>query len=639
MNKFQLSIRNKILLVIVFSVLVSSIILASLTLNKFRSVIDSSENNELNSLYNILVAKIETKSNLAQGLATVVANTPAVQLAFYNQDRPALINQTEPLYDRTKTLFATKQFQFHVPPATSFLRVHSVKKFGDDLSKIRQTVIDTNKTQQAMMGLETGVFGLGIRGIVPVSYQEQHIGSVEFGMSFGQEFFDEFKQNYQVDSVFFLNQQGNAKLYANTMTQDLTFTSTQFSSLINQNQKQITQRFTQNNTPYVALFRAINDYSDRPIGVVAIVMDETEIQSQTRSIMLQLGVVLVAILLVATIFALLIGRSITEPIRTAADAMKQIAEGDGDLTQRLDDSKHNEVGALAHAFNLFAAKVQNTVKMAQSLSGDVENASHSLEQLTLNVKNNVKIQFEQSEQVATAAQQMSATIHEVAENAENTASATNNAAHATEEGRIEVLNVAQQINTVAADIANTEEIIASLAGKANNIDNVLLVIQQIAEQTNLLALNAAIEAARAGEQGRGFAVVADEVRNLATRTHTSTLEISQIIEALKTESDNAVQAMQGSINTTQAAVAVANQASQALDAIAQAVQVIDDMNAQIAAASTQQAQTSEDISTNIQKINEGLNHSNQNVEQISQASIELTGQSDRLKQIMAHFKA
>jgi len=166
---------------------------------KTTDVVYEAEQRSLEDLYQSAIAEIESEGRLAQAMSFIIASSPEVQAAFAEDRRDDLAARVVPLFAELKKRYSARQFQFHKAPAISYLRAHKPKKFGDDLSSFRKTILATNKDLKPVQGLEKGVAGLGIRGLVPIFYQGKHVGSVEFGMSFGQSFFDSFKEKYSVD--------------------------------------------------------------------------------------------------------------------------------------------------------------------------------------------------------------------------------------------------------------------------------------------------------------------------------------------------------------------------------------------------------------------------------------------------------
>lgn len=336
--------------------------------------------------------------------------------------------------------------------------------------------------------------------------------------------------------------------------------------------------------------------------------------------------------------AILISLVVVTPIKQAVAAMRDIAEGEGDLTQRLKVQGRDEIAQLASAFNDFAAKIHTVVSKVISSTTSLSGAASELSAITAQSSEGVSRQQMETEQVATAMNEMASTVQEVANHAEQAAKAANDANDQSLHGNAVVQDSVIAIGTLADEITNASTVIGQLEKDSQDIGSVLDVIRGIAEQTNLLALNAAIEAARAGEQGRGFAVVADEVRTLASRTQESTQEIQHMIEKLQVGAHNAVDAMQSSQNRATETVDHSNKAGEALGSITQSVDSITSMNLQIASAAEEQSQVAEEINQNIVRITDIAQETSGSMQQIAASSDELAELSINLDKLMGNFK-
>ncbi|WP_456114991.1 methyl-accepting chemotaxis protein [Shewanella yunxiaonensis] len=632
----KLKVGTRIILGVCVMLVVVMTFIMPMVLSQFTAQVAQSEQRELQKLYQTAVAEIQGAGKLAEALATVVAHTPEMQAEFAAGQRQQLNERSQLIFKPLKQNFAVQQFQFHTPPAISFLRVHKPEKFGDDLSSFRETVVQTNNTQQPLMGLEKGVAGLGIRGLAPVSYQGKHIGSVEFGMSFGQPFFEEFKQNYQAEVALLIPTDQGFKRFGGT------FELPQFqnSALLTRVMQGQAQNFKEasNGISHAIYLHQIQDFSGKAIGVLAIGMDRSDTEQALWNINLKLAGIGLLALLIGTLIAVLIARSITGPIGEATRAMNNIAEGEGDLTQRIKVHSKDEIAELAQAFNRFASKIHGTMQSVAQVTESLATSAEEMSGITGNSRRSADQQQRETEQVATAMNEMAATVQEVAHNATDAATAAEQADSASDAGKQVVQQVVQQIDGLAKEINNAVDTIDKLAQNSQAIDTVLEVIRNIAEQTNLLALNAAIEAARAGEQGRGFAVVADEVRSLASRTQASTAEIQHIIEQLQQGARSAVSVMEKSNQTTAHCVQEANNAGKALEQIRSAVSTITQMNIQIASAANQQVAVSAEINRNVSNINDAVAHNSDSSAQIAEASGELATLSGRLQQLLGQFR-
>lgn len=335
----------------------------------------------------------------------------------------------------------------------------------------------------------------------------------------------------------------------------------------------------------------------------------------------------------------LIARSIVRPLQDAVQAMANIASGESDLTRSLDTHGRDEVTQLAQHFNAFVAKLRKVVNHLQSTASALEQSSTELGTDATQAQQRSQQQALQMDQVATAINEVTYAVQDVARNAEHAASEMRGAQVQAEQGQQNIDSSLSQIGELSVTINQAVEVIRTLATQSSEIGSVLEVIRSIAEQTNLLALNAAIEAARAGEQGRGFAVVADEVRLLAQRTQQSTAEIQSMIEGLQKHSEAAVNVIGNSSRASQLTIEQATQAGQTLNSIALALSNLNGLNASIASATSQQAHAIEDINHNVTQA-AGLSQSTaQAAEQSSSASVHLKELSVQLNGLMHQFKA
>ncbi len=611
-------------------------VIVPVMLGKFSAMAGDAEHRELNNLYQSIQADIAAEGKASEMVATVLANVPDLQKAMADGDRARIGEMLIPVFKALKQSYGAKQMQYHTPPATSFFRVHDPAKSGDDLSSFRHTVVQVNADKKPVRGLEKGRAGIGIRGVVPVFYDGRHIGSAELGMSFGPPFFEQFKRRHDVDVGLWLPTDNGFEAYASTFGDKSQFTPEELARAL-QGQA-VVRESERDGRPEAIYANVIRDFSGKPLGVVEIAMDRSHyagIIASTRNTVL--GIAL-AVLLLGIAVAALVSRGITRPLKTTVSALRGIAKGEGDLTHRLKVEGRDEVAELSLAFNEFASKIQELVREIWELGKRLHDSGDRMKEITAETDQGVARQASETDQVATAINEMAATVQEVARNAAGAAEAAANADREAQSGHGEVNRTIGVIDALASEVRNAAEAMRTLEADSKNIGAVLDVIRGIAEQTNLLALNAAIEAARAGEQGRGFAVVADEVRSLASRTQDSTQQIKEMIERLQSGANNAVKVMDSGRTRAQNNVQQATQAEESLEIITKAVGTINDMNMQIASAAEEQSSVSEEINRNIHNISQVTDETSKGVQQSTELCGEVMEESKQLQILMGKFQ-
>ncbi|MGF6703537.1 methyl-accepting chemotaxis protein [Pseudomonas frederiksbergensis] len=346
-------------------------------------------------------------------------------------------------------------------------------------------------------------------------------------------------------------------------------------------------------------------------------------------------------LLIASIGLLviwLVGHGIARPLKQMVAMLDDIAQGEGDLTRRLTSDRADELGSIAKGFNTFLAKLQAMITQVVTSVQSVSDSSEHTADIAIRTNIGVHKQMAEIDQVATAVHEMTATAQDVARNATQAAQAASHADQAAAQGMQIVRDTSNSIGVLAVEIGKAVGVVQTLAKDSENINAILTAIRGIAEQTNLLALNAAIEAARAGEQGRGFAVVADEVRNLAQKTQKATEEIQTMIQHLQQGTRDVVRVMEDSQNRTDESVQHAVKAAEALETITQAVSVINDMNTQIASAAEEQSAVADDINRNVINIGQVANEVAGGADESSAASADLTKLAEQQRRLINQFK-
>lgn len=350
---------------------------------------------------------------------------------------------------------------------------------------------------------------------------------------------------------------------------------------------------------------------------------------------LMISVVLVVLFGIAGV---IIANRIVTPINLVKEGLRTIAQGEGDLTSRLSLSSKDETGELANWFNQFIESTQAMIKVIKDNAISMHGVSNDTSARTTAMSATLQRQLSSVEQIVTAVTEMSAAANEVAKTCVQTAGVSEQGLEATRNGKEVITRSASGVNKLGASIQASSKVIEELERETVNINNILSTIQQIAEQTNLLALNAAIEAARAGEQGRGFAVVADEVRHLAKRTQDSTEQINNILNLLVSRIKEVTTTMDHSLVESTKAISLSEEVMGAFESIESSVQLIRDMTMQIAAATEEQHLVTEDINQNIVAINDAVHQVSAQATEVEQYSREQSDLSSALKQLVGRFR-
>ncbi len=616
-------------------ILVIAVILP-VVLGNIGKISEDAQLMQLKQMHSALQQTVTTESHMAEALALQVASLDEISAKFAARDRQGVLDAMLPSFKILKERYGVKQFQFHTPNGHSFLRIHKPKKFGDDLSGFRKTVVQANATKKPIRGLEKGVAGIGIRGVVPVSHNGEHQGSVEFGLALGNKFLERFKNEFKADVVMYIRDGAGFKSVASTLASPLEVETSTLESVMNG--ESVIRESVIGDTPVAIYTESVKDFSGNPTAILELIMDRSSyVQAHTdaRNVTVIIGVVAIVVGLLVAWF---IGRGISGRIKKTVLALNNIAEGEGDLTQRLEETSNDELGELSKSFNQFVERVHEMVKHISSSTGQLGAAAEEMSAITESTNMGIQRQRSETEQVATAMNEMTSTVQEVARHASEAASSAHNADEETRHGHEVVQATVDAINALAGEINEASDVIQRLEEDSQSIGTVLDVIRGIAEQTNLLALNAAIEAARAGEQGRGFAVVADEVRTLASRTQQSTEEINDMIGRLQADAHEAVKAIEDSKKQAEVGVTSAQTAGSSLDTITSSITNINDMNMQIASAADEQSSVAEEINKNIISINDVAEESADAASQTSNASQEMAGLASDLQLLVSRFK-
>ncbi|BBF91477.1 methyl-accepting chemotaxis protein [Blastochloris tepida] len=585
-------------------------------------------------------SEVASQAMRALSLSRLVASLPEVKRAFAAGERDALHTMLAPAFAALRA-DGIEQFQFHTPPATSFLRLHKPERFGDDLSGFRPTVVEANARKSEVHGLENGVAGASVRGVVPVQDGDAHIGSVEFGIAFGEDLAMQFTQRTATWVALFVDGKTGLTQVASTFPNGFAPTPEQLSAA--RNDAVLDDHAILDGSSLAIKYAPLNDLEGRTVGVVALGIDRTDLDAMQWQSTMVFGAVSLAALLLGFGIAFRLNGVIAKPLNSLGSCMKELAGG-STATAIPPKTQIDEINQMTETVAVFrdtaiererlAAETARAQAERDRANQRMEAAIESFRTSVAGVLDAVDANTERLRGTAHALGDLAGNASREAGSAavasEETTSSVQAVASAAEELSSSIQEIARQVATASGVItqagttteASAREIEA-LAAAGAKIGAVVDLIQAIAAQTNLLALNATIEAARAGDAGRGFAVVASEVKSLAAQTASATEEIASQIATIQASTKTAV----GAIREVSHAM---SDIQGVTGSIASAVEQQSAATNEIAASIQRAADVTTSLAANVSGVTVAINETGTSATEVQSASDDLARQSERL---------
>ena len=614
----NISISQKIHIPLIISLMFGLLIISLISWTNIKDIEKEVYINQYNEVDSYIIDIIDDKRQIALTNALSLSFDDVFIKALRDNRREDALSHGKKIMNNfaSSTKFKNVKIHLHTRDVKSFLRVWKPNKFGDDLSSFRHTINDISTNKRPLAAIEVGKVGLSMRGLAPIFNKFNYIGSIELIQGF-DSLINDTKKELDSEVIFLLDDKFSkiAKFLDKTkkienyiVAQKSKFVNESFYEELKSTSLSF-ENFTKSENYFITK-TLLYDFKKNPIGMAVTgrpikIVDAIINQSVSASItqivsMFFIDVVILLLLMI------IISKSIGKPLKTLIELLKELSSTDGDLTKRINLFSKDELGTIAKYVNEFISKVQLTVTQTKELSSINVGVTHKLSE---NIKNIETHAHKEVVTVSSTSDSCTRINEELEFSIEQSKNSNVNISNTNET----LQDISKSINDLSNVVqVNSEKQLAiatklqELSNDTDQVKNVLDVISDIAEQTNLLALNAAIEAARAGEHGRGFAVVADEVRHLSSNTTQATQDIQQLIGAIQASSSHALEQVEKSSSVATLSLEKSSAAGEAFEAITSSVDQIRNHATEVSNLSTTQNNLSTDVYSSIASINDAV---------------------------------
>ncbi|QTA37945.1 CZB domain-containing protein [Thermosipho ferrireducens] len=624
---------NLIIPVLIITTFSSIFLIVSLSINSLNKHWTMGEM-EVYASYADDLIKSQTHG-LLEAMAFVEGNKDILE-TFATRNREKLYDLTKDTYDKLRELGVTF-FHFHTPDNKSFLRVHKPGKYGDDLSSFRKTVVEANTRQRVITGLEIGVDGLGLRVVKPLIYKGNHIGTVELGYDLGSSFLKSLPGKNMIYIFYDKNGKRVDKMVKETNDMENISKYIDMSAVLNG------KDYTYFSKTKLYAGMPLKDFSGKTIAAIISEIDASHINLVGKNLKKQLLIFFIVFTVIMIVFFLWISLHVNKNISRTLKGLEIIS--DGDLTYKIKAKGKDEFALIGKSLNHTVEKMKDSIL---TIIGSIKKVYISTGKISNDLNNfseNINITNKKYSSIAENIENVSASMQETNSGIEEIAAAAENVSKTAQEisrqvdtisesvkiGEKSLNNIISMVSSTLEESNLTQESVSELLQNTDGISKILESINSIAEQTNLLALNAAIEAARAGEAGKGFAVVADEIRKLAEESKRSTENIAEILKNIKISVNKVSQLTNSVVNKITEINDGTVTANTQFKEIKREVEKVSQMVDILASSSQEQSATTEEISAAMDNVTKQIMEIVEMVEDMSKRNDKLKKDSENIK--------